>query len=258
MSHFHFLARRTLLALGCAFVTSAALAAAGELTVVSEPSMKGVLTAAAQQFEKESGQHVVLLFVKPRQLASAFTAMDHPDLLVLPDDLMDKAMQGGHVQADTRRLIGQAGLALVVRRGADRPEVSTPEALKQVLGRAKSIVYGDPDENSAGAQAVQLLTHLGLVESLKGKTTLASGANPMAQVSLGASELGLQSLHEALEADGVTVISPLPAAVQPWRRYVLALTAEAPNLSDAKALAAFLAGGSGRQLLEGKGLVQLP
>jgi molybdate transport system substrate-binding protein len=248
--------RRAFLGLACAAAACAAFAGPGELTVLSEPSMKGVLTAAAKQFEKESGQHVALLFVKPNQIAATFKGMDHPDLVLLPDDLMER--QASHVQADTRRPLGRVGVAVVVKTGVAKPDLSSPDALKQFLGGAKSIVYGEPDANAAGRQAADVIAKLGLTEGLKARTTLSSSANPLSQVDLGAAEVGLHSLHEALETSGVTVVGLVPAPVQSWTRYSIALTAEASNVSEAQRLLQYLAGSSGRALLDAKGVSALP
>jgi molybdate transport system substrate-binding protein len=254
MSASHSLLRRALLALAGAAAASAAFAGPGELTLLSEPSMQGVLTAAAKQFEKETGQHVALMFPKPNQLAAAFKGMNHPDVVVLPDEAMDRLVQGKQAAAGTRQGFGQVGVAVVVKSGAAKPDVATPEALQQALKGAKSIVYADPGENPAGRQAAQVVAKLGIADGLKDKTTLAAGSNPLGQVSLGAAEIGLHAMHEALDASGVVVVGPVPGAVQQWAPYAMALAAEAPNESEAKQLMAFLAGAAGRRLLDSKGV----
>jgi molybdate transport system substrate-binding protein len=248
------LLRRTLLALAGAAAAATALAGPGELTLVSDPSMQGVLTAAAAQFEKETGLHVALMFPRPNQLAGAFKGMNHPDVVVLPEEVMDRLVQGQQAAADTRQGFGQVGVAVVVKSGAAKPDVATPEALQQALKGAKSIVYADPGENAAGRQAAQVVAKLGMADAIKDRTTLAAGSNPMGQVSLGAAELGLHSMHEALATAGVTVAGPVPAAVQQWTRYAIARAAEAPNESEAKRLVAFLVGAGGRSLLDAKGV----
>jgi molybdate transport system substrate-binding protein len=191
-------------------------------------------------------------------LDATLKGMSHPDLVLLPDDVMEKLIQSGHVQADTRQPIGQVGLAVVVRSGAAKPDVSTPEALKQVLGSAKSIVYGDPEESLGGRQAAQVIARLGMADRLKDRITLASGANPMLQVSMGAAELGLHAMHEALETSGVTVAGPVPGPLQPWTRYTMALVADAANESEARQLMDWLAGSAGRTLLQAQGVWRLP
>lgn len=248
--------RRAFLGLACTAVACAAFAGPGELTVMSEPSMKGVLTAAATQFEKDSGQHVALLFVKPNQLGATFKGMDHPDLVVLPEDLMEQ--QASHIQADTRRPLGRVGVAVAVKAGAAKPDLSSPDAFKRFLGGAKSIVYAEPDTSAAGRQAADVVAKLGLTEDLKARTTLSAAANPLSQVDLGAAEVGLHSLHEALGTSGVTVAGLVPAPVQSWMRYSIALTAEAQNVSEAQRLLQYLAGSTGRALLDAKGMTPLP
>jgi molybdate transport system substrate-binding protein len=249
--------RRLLAALAClagAAASGPALALDGELSMACEPSLKGVLAAALKQFEKEAGLHVVLQIVKPSQLASVLKGANPPHLVVLPQEQVDKLVQAGQLAADSRRPFGRAGLALVVRSGATPPDVSTPQALKRVLESAPSIAYPDPSESSAGSQAAHVIERLGLSDALRGKTTLGSGANPLASVRLGAAEVGLQARHEVLDAPGLALAGPLPAALQQWQAYGMALTSTASNLDEARRLIAFLASDAGRKMLEAGGI----
>jgi molybdate transport system substrate-binding protein len=257
MSHPLSLLRRALLVLACA-AAAGAHAGPGELTVVSEPSMKGVLTAAAKRFEQETGQHVALLIVRPNQFASAFRGTDHPDVAVLRSELMEGAVRAGQVQADSRKPMGRVGLAVVVKSGAPKPDVSTQAALTKALAGARSVVYGEPADHPGGRQAAEVIARIGLTETLKDRALVAAGANPLAQVSLGAAEIGLHAMPDALEASGVALVGPVPAELQPWTRYDMALTAEAPNLSEARRLLEYLAGSSGQAVLREKGVSSAP
>lgn len=248
------LPRRQLLAAmaGMAIMPRAG-AASGELTLVSEPSLKGVLTGAARQFQKETGMQVALKFVRANQMASALKGQDPPDLVVLPQEGMDQLAKAGLLVADSRRPFGRSGLALAVKSGAVAPDVSTPEALKQVLASARSITYSDPADTQVGKQAAHLIERLGLTDALKGRTKLGAG-NPLAQVSLGGVDIGLQARHEALETSGVTLAGPLPAALQPWQPYDIALTENASNVAEARQLMQFFAAEAGRKALDAGGL----
>jgi molybdate transport system substrate-binding protein len=246
--------KHVLAASALAAIILPAAAGPGELTVVTEPSIAGAITASAKAFEKETGQHVAVLVVKPHQIQSAIKGMDHPDIAVLSDALLEKAIQAGNAQADTKKPLGQVSLGVVVKQGAAKPDVSTPEALKQALDAAKSIVYSDPGDSATGKQVAQLISALGMADAIKGKTTLSASANPMSQVALGAAELGLHPVNEALDTEGVTLAGAVPAGLQQPARYSAALTAEAPNLSEAQRLMAFLAGSAGRAVLAAKGV----
>ena len=248
------LRRRLLATLAGLLVFPPARAISGELTLVSEPSLKGVMTAAAGAFEKATGMHVTLHFIKPSQLATVLKGMDPPDLVVLPQELIDQAMREGLLVADSRRPFGRTGLVIAVKSGVPPPDVATPEALKRVLEGARSLAYADPAETLGGKQAAQLIAGLGLTEALKSRTTLGTGSNPVAQVGLGAVDIGLLPRHEAVDITGVTVAGPLPAALQPWHTYGVALTENASNVAEARRLMDFLAADSGRRVLEARGV----
>lgn len=251
------LTMKLLAAWAFAAVMLPAAAGPGELTVLTEPAFAGAMTAAAKAFEKETGQHVALMVIKPNQILNAFKAMDHPDLAVLSDPLLDKVIQSSHAQGDTRKSVGQVGIGVVVKSGAAKPDVSTPDALKQALTAAKSIVYSDPGDNVAGKQVSDVIGALGLAGALKAKTTFSVSANPMSQVALGAAELGLHPVNEAIETEGVTVAGTVPSALQQPARYSLALVTDAPNLSEANRLIAFLSSSAARAALAEKGVQEV-
>ena len=83
-------------------------------------------------------------------------------------------------------------VALAVRRGATRPDISTVDALKHTLLYAKSIVYADPSKGGAsGVYFARVIDRLGIADQLKSKTILVSGAQAAEIVAKGEAEIGV-------------------------------------------------------------------
>src|SRR5215468_4120075 len=58
-----------------------------------------------------------------------------------------------------------------IEAGAPKPDISTPEALKATLLRAKSIAYSEPSAGGAsGVYFAKLLERMGIAEQMKAKT----------------------------------------------------------------------------------------
>jgi len=58
----------------------------------------------------------------------------------------------------------------VVREGACQPDISTPEAFKQALLKARSVAYTDPKAGgSGGIMFSALLQRLGIADEIKKK-----------------------------------------------------------------------------------------
>ena len=62
-------------------------------------------------------------------------------------------------------------MAVVVKKGAPKPDISTPDAFKQALINAKTIAYSDPAAGGAsGVYFAKLLERMGIADQMKAKT----------------------------------------------------------------------------------------
>ena len=101
-----------------------------------------------------------------------------------------------------------------MRKGAPKPDITTPEAVKRLLLAAKSVSYPDPAGGAAaGVSFNETLKKLGITEQIKPTIKLAQGgAGAMAMVAKGEAEIGLTFLSE-MEDPGIDVVGPLPKEI---------------------------------------------
>jgi molybdate transport system substrate-binding protein len=84
------------------------------------------------------------------------------DLLVLTRQGLDALVKDGKAAAGSDATFASSGMAVVVKKGASKPDISTPEAFKQALLTAKSIAYSNPAAGGAsGVYFAKLLERMG-------------------------------------------------------------------------------------------------
>src|SRR5262249_33018480 len=123
------------------------------------------------------------------------------------------------------------------------PDLSTPEAFKQALLAAKSVVHGDPTlANRGGEKAGRILAHAGILGARRPRLKVGRGqaAGP-AMLADGAVEMGLYNVSESPEGKGLTLAGPVPAPLQITTSYEGALMSDGSEPQAARAFIRFLA-----------------
>jgi molybdate transport system substrate-binding protein len=135
------------------------------------------------------------------------------DVVIVADAVLRGFIQDGLVLSETYTPIARSTIGMAVRAGAPTPDISTAEALKCTLLRAKSIAYSA----SVSGQYVttELYQRLGIAEQVTGKSRLIGrGERVGAVVARGEAEIGFQQISELLPVPGIAHITPLPPEVQ--------------------------------------------
>ena len=134
------------------------------------------------------------------------------DGVVLASDAIDKLIVSGHVLAGSRVDLVQSGVAVAVPEGQAAPDISTEAALKAAVLAAPTLGY------STGPSGVQLAKQFeawGIAEHIKDRIVQAKPGVPVgALIAQGEVALGFQQLSEMRGVKGISVLGPLPQAVQ--------------------------------------------
>src|ERR1700726_4723556 len=197
---------------------------AAELKVLAGGSMTGVLNELGPQFERASGHKLVIHFDSTPNLIKQVTSGAPFDLAVVPVDVFkDAAARARFVPGPTID-IARVGYGVIVRSGAPKPDISTPEALKQALLTAQSITFL-PD-SAAGAYVSKVFERLGIGEAMKAKTRPQTTTTQIAPaVAKGEAELGV-FLVNVLMAPGVELAGSFPAELQQELVFTAAVAAD--------------------------------
>jgi molybdate transport system substrate-binding protein len=238
-------------ALGALGVTMAANGA--EILVLSGGAAQSPLKAAVPAFEARSGHKVSFTFAPAGEIAKRVAAGEVYDLLIMPDENVASYEKQGKVVPGSRAPLGKVGIGVAVHEGAPSPDISTPEAFKQALLAAKSIVYIDPARGTSGKHVAVVLQNLGIAEQVNAKAKLGSGGYVVAPVGRGEIELGVHQITEILPVPGVKLVGPLPPALQKWTTYTAVAMPGSKSPDAARALVAYLTSREALALFEPKG-----
>jgi molybdate transport system substrate-binding protein len=150
--------------------------------------------------------------------------------------------------------VASTPVALAVRAGAPKPNISTADAFKQTLLSAKSISYADPAKGGlSGVVAGRAIERLGIAEQMKSKTTLVPGAQSPDLVAKGEVELGIAQASEIVPNAGVRLVGPLPGELGSTTLFSGGIAAESASKDASKAFIDFLTGQQARSQLRAKG-----
>lgn len=202
----------------------------------------GAFTAAYRElvpvFERQSGHRVVSAFgasmgSAPDAIPQRLARGEPADVVILAAEGLERLVAAGHVRAGSRVDLVHSRIALAVRAGAPTPSIRTVEELRQVLLDAPSIAY------SASASGVyferELVQRLGIAEQVMPKARRIYSERVGSVVARGDAALGLQQLSELIPIAGLSMLGPLPEAVQRVTTFSagFATRSEAPEAAQA-------------------------
>jgi molybdate transport system substrate-binding protein len=245
-----------LCALLLAFAGQPASAFAADLTIYSGGAVQSGLTDAAKRYEAKQGIKIELNFMPMGPLSQRLAEGLVADLVVLTADRMSNAVKAGQVEKESAVEVGRVAIGVAVNAKASSPDISTPEALKQTLLAAKSIVYIDPARGTSGAHVVKMLEQLGIADAIKPKTTLGSGGYVVEPVGRGEIELGIHQITEILPVQGVKLAGPLPPPFQSETVYQGAVMQASEHKAEARGFLALLRSPEIRQAFAAKGFIE--
>jgi len=181
------------------------------LRLLSSMAVREVLAELIHGFTAQSGQQVTAEAAGGVEVAKRIQGGDTADVVVLSDTAIDKLIAGAQLRPGRVDLV-RSGVAIAVRTGAARPDVSTEAAVKAAVAGARSISYST---GPSGVYLEKLFDRWGLLETLRSRIVVPPPGVPVASlVAGGQAALGFQQLSELQNVAQVDVLGPLPAEIQ--------------------------------------------
>ena len=215
----------------------AAGAQAAELKVYASTAVKAALEELGPQFEKATGDKLVFTFGLSAAVKKQIDEGAAFDVVILTLPLTNELGTAGKIDPASRVAIARAGSGVSVPAGSPKPDVSTAEALKRTLLRAKSIGFTGVGVSRAGNEA--LLAKLGIADQVKPKIKLLNESAPAA-VAKGEVEIGLGPMSEVLLVPGVQLAGPFPAGLEFYLVFMACVSSTSKNADAARSLIKFL------------------
>jgi molybdate transport system substrate-binding protein len=217
-----------------------ASAQSSEITLIAPGGIKAAVEQLVPGFERKTGHKVKATFgsgLGTKQQVARGEAFDVP--IVQPP--YAEVLASGNVVANSAAPLASVAVGIAVRKGAPKPDISTPDAVKRTLLAAKSIAYPNPAGGAAaGVSFTETLNKLGIAEQMEPKIKRAQGgAGAMTMTAKGEVEIGLTFLSE-MEDPGIDVVGPLPREISTPTTLVGLISSHAKDPAAAKALLDYL------------------
>jgi molybdate transport system substrate-binding protein len=222
----------------------AAAASAQEVRVVTSGGFTEAYKQLVPRFERETKIHVISGFgaslgATPDAIPNRLKRGEPIDVIILAGPGLDALIRDGMVDASTRVPLVRSLIAMAVRNGAPKPDISTVDALKRTLLQAKSI--GSSDSASGVYLRTVLFPRLGIAEQIKAKSKVIEAYERVGDaLARGDIEIGFQQVSELKPVPGITIVAPLPEGAQEVTIFSAAIPNGAKNPDGAKRLIQFL------------------
>jgi molybdate transport system substrate-binding protein len=251
--------RRYALALSIAGLLVAAPATAAEIKVLSAGAFKPVVTALVPAFEKQTGHKVTVDNDTAGGLAKRITGGEAFDVVIMPPGGIAPLVKAGKVVDGSAERLARVAIGVAVKKGAPAPDISTVDALKQALLKARAVAYIDPASGgSSGIYLAKLFEKLGIADKIRPNAVLVPGGLVAERLVSDEADIALHQISEILAVPGATLVGPIPREIQNYTVYAGALSGAARDVAAARALLDALKGPSAAAILKEKGMEAAP
>jgi molybdate transport system substrate-binding protein len=189
--------------------------AQSEINLLAPAPIREPLDKLIAAFEAKTGTQVKVTYaggVPSRQQVAAGKGLD-VDLLFAP---FPDVLKTGNVDPKSATVVARLRLALAVKKGAPKPDISTPAATKKTLLDATSIISVDPAQGSVGGIAQEAIDRLGVTDQVKPKLKwVPNGGQVQDSVAKGETEIALGPYMSDMRNPGLDVVGPLPPGASP-------------------------------------------
>jgi molybdate transport system substrate-binding protein len=210
---------------------------ASELKLIAGGSLADLFKQLAPQFEQASGHTLSIHFDSTPNIINRINAGTPFDLVVAPSDVFRDEAARAHL-ANPATDIARVGFGVIVRQGAPKPDLSTPDNFKKALLAASSVA--SVPASAAGAYITKVYERLGIAEEMKAKTKVQAAPTAIATaVANGEAELGV-FLANVFNAPGIELAGPFPADLQQELVFPAAIATGTKEAVAAKQLIDFL------------------
>lgn len=230
----------------------ATTAQCAEFVVFSTISAKEALIELVPEFERASGHKVNITYAGGSDLSQRILNGTRGDLFIGPEEFSDPLMKEGKLLTGSRTAFARSSTGLAVRAGVAKPDISSPEKLKNALLAAGAVSYS---AGASGMHFVKVIERLGIADAIAAKRVVPrAGELVGAVVARGAADIAVQQISELLPVPGIEILDPLPAELQQTIIYGATAFPQSTQREAAQAFVSYLRSETARAVLRSKGL----
>jgi len=231
-------------------------AAAADVKGLSTIALQSVAEELLPQFEKASGHKVSIAFGLGVAMVKRIQDGEAADFLLAPRSAVDGLLKAGKLAPGSDVSLARSSVGIAVRKGAAKPDISTPEALKRTLLAARAVSYSNPAYGGAsGVHFAKVLERLGIADEMKAKTRFPpEGGFTARLLAAGEVDLAVQQIGELISTPGVELLGPLPGELQSVTTFAAAIPVSASQADAARALIRYLQSPEAMAVIKARGL----
>jgi molybdate transport system substrate-binding protein len=234
-----------------------AAAGAAEIKVMISGGFSAAYQKLVPEFERATGHKVVTIRgasmgETPQAIPNRLARGEDADVVIMVGYALGDLIKQGKVKADSRVDLAWSRIAMAVRAGAPKPDISSVENFKKALLAAKSIAYSD---SASGVYlSTELFRRIGVYDQVKDKARKVP-AEPVGRVvARGEAEIGFQPISELRPVEGIDIVGPIPDELQIVNVFAAGLATNAKEPEAGKALIAFLVSPAARPAILASGM----
>lgn len=233
-------------------LASAGVANAAEVKLLSAEVMRHTINELAGEFQHMTGHKLWVSYDSARGVRNRIQGGELADVTIIEKPAVEALSEQGKIARGSMVPLGRSGLALAVRKGAPKPDISSIDALKRALLAAKSIAYPDPARGAAsGVQFRRVIERLGIAQEVNAKATFTSPS-----VARDEFDLVVSQAAEILPRPNQDLVGLLPDELQDYNAFTwtAAITADAKEPNAARALIQFLSSPTAAAVIKKRGM----
>jgi molybdate transport system substrate-binding protein len=240
-----------------AFVSAATATKPISLIVLSSGGIMGAFNAISADYEQRTGVRLVAevapsMGATPQAIPNRLARNEPADVVLMVGSALDKLIKNGQVDPKSRVDLGKSYIAMAVRHGEPKPDISTMEAFKQTLLDAKSVAYSD---SASGVYISRVLfNQMHIADRMQSKSLMIP-ATPVGEALVrGEAQIGFQQLSELKPVEGIDIIGLIPDQAQQMTLYSGAVALKSAHPEQAKQLLEYLSSMAAADAIKKSGL----
>jgi molybdate transport system substrate-binding protein len=206
---------------------------------ISSMATRLLLTELSEAYRTSTGIDLQLESVGGVDAAKRVQTGEAFDAVFLASDAIDKLLVAGHLVPGSRVDLVRSGVAVAVQAGAQAPDISSEEAVRSAVLAAPTLSYST---GPSGVALAKLFERWGIADTIQRRIVQAPPGVPVGTlVARGEVALGFQQLSELIHVEGITIVGPLPKAIQITTTFSAGIGSRSQQAAAVQALLAFMA-----------------
>ena len=182
------------------------------LKLIASTGMNAVLQELLPLYETQVNRSVSVSYDSSALILERLESGETADAIVLTRDALEALAQRGIVIAKSLTNLAKSGVGIIVKSGAQHPDIASEVSFRKTLELAKSVAH--TTAGASGIYFMNLLEQLDIQDAVKAKAITQPGGRIAGLVSSGKAEIGVQLESELVGMPGVEYVGPLPATLQ--------------------------------------------